>query len=90
MLLFNGIFISGVTAPGLTNLFIQNIFSKHRVLSHVTLDRRAELILEFFRSLAQVLNMKLYFSAEYYPETDNQTKRTNQTLKQYLQTYCNY
>jgi hypothetical protein len=26
----------------------------------------------------------------YYPETDGQTKQTNRTLKQYLQTYCNY
>jgi hypothetical protein len=26
----------------------------------------------------------------FHPETDGQTEQTNQTLKQYLQTYCNY
>ena len=81
---------NSIDAPGLANLFIQNVSSKHGVLSHVTLDRGAEFISKFFRSLAQALNMKLHFSAGYHPEADGQTERTNQTLEQYLRTYCNY
>ena len=34
--------------------------------------------------------MKLHFTSEYYPEGHGQTKRTNQTLEQYLWVYCNY
>ena len=34
--------------------------------------------------------MKLHFTSGYHPEGDGQTKRTNQTLKQCLQVYCNY
>ena len=34
--------------------------------------------------------MKLHFTSVYHPESDGQTKRTNQTLEQYLQVYCNY
>ena len=34
--------------------------------------------------------MKLHFTSRYHPEGDRQTKRTNQTLEQYLWVYCNY
>src|SRR5467141_3576606 len=34
--------------------------------------------------------MKLHFTSGYHPEGDGQTKRTNQTLEQYLQVNCNY
>jgi len=81
---------SSIDATGLANLFVQNIFSKHRVPSHVMLDRETEFVSKFFRSLAQVLEMRLYFSAGYHPEVDSQTECTNQTLEQYLWIYCNY
>jgi len=34
--------------------------------------------------------MKLHFTSGYHPEGDRQTERVNQTLEQYLRTYCNY
>ena len=34
--------------------------------------------------------MWLHFTLGYHPEGDEQTERTNQTLKQYLCVYCNY
>jgi len=34
--------------------------------------------------------MWLHFTSGYHPEGDGQTKRTNQTLEQYLSVYCNY
>ena len=79
-----------IDAPGLANLFLQNVFSKHGVPSYVTSDRGTEFVSKFFRSLAQALNMKLHFSVGYHPEADGQTEYTNQTLEQYLQTYYNY
>jgi len=36
------------------------------------------------------LQMKLHHTSGYHPEADGQTERTNQTLEQYLRTYCNY
>ena len=44
----------------------------------------------FFRTLDKALDMKLHFTSGYHPEGDGQTKRTNQTLEQYLRIYCNY
>ena len=34
--------------------------------------------------------MKLYVISGYHPESDGQTKGTNQTLEQYIYLYCNY
>ena len=79
-----------INITALASLFVQNVFSKHRVPSYVMLDREAEFVSKFFQSLAQALNMKLHFSAGYHPEANSQTKCTNQTLEQYLQTCCNY
>jgi len=81
---------STIDVAGLIQLFIQHVFVKHRVPSHVTSDRGAEFVSKFFRLLAQALNIKLHFSVGYYPKADSQIEYTNQTLEQYLQTYCNY
>jgi len=81
---------NSINATGLAQLFIQNVFSKHRVPSHVTLDRGIEFVSKFSRSLAQALDIRLHFSASYHPEADSQTKCTNQTLEKYLRIYCNY
>ena len=34
--------------------------------------------------------MRLHFTSGYHPEGDGQTERTNQTLEQYIQVFCNY
>src|SRR6202030_4406462 len=79
-----------ITSTQLAELFVMHVFSKHGVLSHVTSDRGPEFVSHFFRSLGKALDMKLHFSSRYHPEADGQTERTNQTLEQYLQAYCNY
>ena len=49
-----------------------------------------EFVSSFFWTLGKALDMKIHFTSGYHPEGDGQTKRTNQTLKQYLRVYCNY
>ena len=66
------------------------MFSKHSVLAHVTSDQGTEFVSHFFQSLRKALNMRLHFTSGYHPEGDGQTEHTNQTLKQYLWSYCNY
>ena len=34
--------------------------------------------------------MNLHFTSGHHPEADGQSERTNQTLEQYLHSYCNY
>ena len=88
-----GIFIpmhDTITLLDLAKLFVMHVFSKHGVPSHVTSDWGLEFISHFFQSLGKALDMKLHFSSGYHPKADRQTERTNQTLEQYLQVYCNY
>ena len=79
-----------VTSAELAMLFIQHVFAKHGVPSHVTSDRGTEFVSRFFRSLGTVLNMKLHFTSGYHPEADGQTERVNQMLEQYLCHYVSY
>jgi len=79
-----------ITSADLAHLFVLHVFSKHGVPSHVTSDRGLEFVSNFFRSLGTALDMQLHFTSGYHPEGDGQTKRTNQTLEQYLCVYCNY
>jgi IS30 family transposase len=67
-----------------------HVFSKHGVPSYVTSNRGSEFISHFFKSLGKALDMKLHFTSGYHPEGDGQTECVNQTLEQYLRTYCNY
>src|SRR5882724_10633727 len=79
-----------ITSPQLAQLFMLHVFSKHGIPSHVTSDCGSEFMSHFFRSLGMALNMKLHFTLGYHPKGDSQTEWMNQTLKQYLQVYCNY
>ena len=79
-----------IMSVDLACLFVLHVFSKHGVPSHVTSDRGLEFVSNFFQSLGTALDMQLHFTLGYYPEGNGQTERTNQTLEQYLQVYCNY
>ena len=88
-----GIFIpthNTLTAVQLAGLFVLHVFSKHGVPGHVTSDCGSEFVSHFFHSLRTALSMKLHFSLGYHPKGDGQTEWVNQTLKQYLRTYCDY
>jgi len=61
----------------LARLFVTHIFSKHRVLSHVTSDRSSEFVSHFFRSLGTALDMRLHFTSGYHPEANSQAEKTN-------------
>jgi len=79
-----------ITSVELARLFVIHVFSKHRVLSHVTSDCSSEFVSHFFRSLGTALDMRLHFTSGYHLEANGQAEQTNQTLEQYLHIYCNY
>ena len=79
-----------IMSTDLAHLFVLHVFSKHGVPSYITSDRDLEFVSNFFQSLDTALDMWLHFTSSYHPEGDRQTKRINQTLKQYLCIYCNY
>jgi len=82
--------VDTITSAQLAELFVLNVFSKHGVPGHCTSDRGSEFVSHFFRSLGAALDMKLHFTSGYHPQADGQTERVNQTLEQYLRTFCNF
>ena len=62
--------VDTITAPMLAQLFILHVFSKHRVLLHITSDCSSEFVSSFFGTLGKALDMKLHFTSSYHPEGD--------------------
>ena len=55
-----------ITFAELAKLFIINIFSKHRVLSHMTFNGESKFISNLFHFLGTTLNIYLHFTLDYY------------------------
>ncbi|MBW0479185.1 hypothetical protein O181_018900 [Austropuccinia psidii MF-1] len=79
-----------ITSLDLANLFIKNIFSKHRLPSSIFSDRGPCFVSSFWTNLFQKLKIPRDLSTAYHPETDRRTERVNQILKEYLQMYVSY
>ncbi|SAM81822.1 uncharacterized protein UBRO_20619 [Ustilago bromivora] len=57
---------------------------------HMVSDRGRQFILKAWKEFAKTMGAKHLLSMAYHPQTDGQTERVNQVVKQYLQMYCNY
>ncbi|GJZ93107.1 putative reverse transcriptase domain-containing protein [Tanacetum coccineum] len=69
----------------LTRLYIKEIVSRHGVPISIILDHNSYFTSRFWRSMQNVLGTQLDMSTAYHPETDGQSERTIQTLKDMLQ-----
>jgi hypothetical protein len=56
----------------------------HGVPKKIVFDRRSQFTSRFWKSFHENMNTKLSFSSAYHPQTDGQTKRTNQVLEDML------
>ncbi|GKD43243.1 putative reverse transcriptase domain-containing protein [Tanacetum coccineum] len=68
----------------LTRLYIKEIVSRHGVPISIILDRDSHFTSRFWQSLQSALGTQLDMSTAYHPETDGQSERTIQTLKDML------
>nr|GEU37600.1 putative reverse transcriptase domain-containing protein [Tanacetum cinerariifolium] len=65
-------------------LYIKEIVSQHGVPISIISDRDSHFTSRFWQSLQNALGTQLDMSTSYHPETDGQSKRTIQTLKDML------
>lgn len=79
-----------VTAPGLAQLFFDNVFRFHGMPKTIISDRDSRFTSLFWKYLLKLMDTKLSMSTAFHPETDGQTERTNRTLEQMLRNYVSY
>ena len=77
-------------AEDLTYTFLRMIVANHELSDEIILNRDKLFTSKFWKFLMNQLEIHHKLSTTYHLQTDEQTKRMNQTLKQYLRCYINY
>ena len=81
---------STITAEGTAALYLEHVFKNHGLPDDIVSDRGTQFVSKFTRRLLELLEVTGNRSTAYHPQSDRQTERTNQTLEQYLRTYCGF
>jgi hypothetical protein len=68
----------------LAELYMTRIVCLHGVPKKIVLDRGSQFTPRFWKCFHENMDTKLNFSSAYHPQTDGQTKRTNQVLEDML------
>ncbi|WVZ51942.1 hypothetical protein U9M48_003039 [Paspalum notatum var. saurae] len=76
--------IDFIVGAKLAELYISIIVCLHGVPKRIISDRGSQFTSHFWEQLHDSLDTKLRFSTAYHPQTDGQTKRTNQILEDML------
>ncbi|GJW11833.1 putative reverse transcriptase domain-containing protein [Tanacetum coccineum] len=71
----------------LTRLYIKEIVSRHGVSISIISDRDSHFTFRFWQSMQSALGTQLDMSTAYHPQTDGQSERTIQTLKDMLRAF---
>jgi IS30 family transposase len=79
-----------IDARQIANLLLRYVFTNHGTPSKITSDRDKLFTSNMWQSLADQLGIEHRLSTAYYPQTNGQTERVNQTLEQYLRHYVNF
>ena len=73
-----------LTVYGAARLFRDHVWSKHGLPKKVISDRGPQFAAQFMRDLHKLMGVTANISTAYHPQTDGQTERINQKIKQYL------
>nr|GFA41714.1 putative reverse transcriptase domain-containing protein [Tanacetum cinerariifolium] len=68
----------------LSRLYLNNILARHRIPVSIICDRDGRFTESFWRSFQKALGTDISMSTAYHPETDGQSERIIQTLKDML------
>ena len=71
-------------------IMIWNVFRLHELSDFITSNRDPQFVSKIWKAFCQKLRIKTNLSTTYHSETDDQSERVNQEVKQDLRTYCNY
>ena len=80
---------STINAMGLARLFREHVWKLHGLPEEVISDRVPQFVAKSTKELNQLLGINSSLSSAYHPQSDGQTERINQVLKQYLHIFSN-
>jgi hypothetical protein len=73
-------------SPELADVFLHEVVRHRGLPSSIVSDRDAKFMCSFWSNLCAAMEIKQRPSAPFHPQTNGQSERTNQTLKQILRT----
>jgi hypothetical protein len=76
-----------LAAKGFARLFVQTVVANHGMPKEVISDRGATWNNKFWKHVCRMVGVRHYMSTAYHPQTDGQTERTIQVLKDVLRVY---
>ena len=79
-----------IDTEGMADLYMKNIWKQYGLPRKIISDRGPQFAIRFTKELWKKLGITTVLSTAYHPETDRETERVNQELKQYLHAFCNY
>jgi len=80
----------GTSVEGLARLLQDNVWKLHGLLESVVSDRGPQFVAELTKELNRMLGIKTKLSTAFHSQTDGQTERMNQELKQYLRFFIEH
>jgi transposase InsO family protein len=78
-----------INSEGIAKLYASQVFPHYGIPLKVISNHNTQFNSAFTKELCYLLKIKQNISSAYHPQTDGQLEYTNQSLKQYLQLYCN-
>jgi transposase InsO family protein len=78
------------TARDAAQAFLREVWKLHGIPKLIISDRDTKWTSEFWDELCNLLGIKKRMSMSFYPQTDGQMERVNQTLETYLCSFINY
>jgi len=79
-----------ISVEGLARLFRDNVWKLHGLPKSIILDKEPQFAAGLIRELNKMLGIESKMSIAFHPQTDGQTKRVNQELKQYLRMFIDH
>ena len=79
-----------IIAKNLVEILIREIIKLHELSSSITTNRDFVFTFKYHDALCHALKIKIKMSTTYYSQTDDQTKRQNNTMKQFFRTFVNF
>jgi len=79
-----------ILAEGLVKLFQDHIWKLHGLPESIVSDRKVQFAVEMMKELSHLLEIQTKLLMAYYSQTDEQIKRINQELEQYLRVFINH